>query len=119
MGEHLAGHQLTFEPLKEHDSDSTHTVLPGARIRVQSKHSSFFAWATSESEFDVAMQDKNEEPHHEPSMRYCLAMAAFSVFYSQHNSSAHYEAGHPLFIFPPGKENHSVVRIPKTRVAKK
>ena len=119
MAEKDSGYQLGIEELKEHDPASTHTILPGARIKVETKTRRGFAWGTViGSEFDAVLQPREAEPHREKQMRLFLAMSAFSVYYINHDSTARYEGDTRLYAFPPKKGNVFVYKIPKPRKTK-
>lgn len=120
MGEADKGYQLKMETVKNHEAMATHTILPGARVKVESKHGKGFAWCSIiEQEVDVERRPQNEEPHHESRMGLFHSMGPFAVYYAQHSSRQVYEAGTRLYAFlKPG--DHTVMRIPHPRsVAKK
>ncbi len=71
-----------------------------AWIKVETKTGRGFAWATAQSEFEVALQPEELEPHKEPSMRLFLATSAFSASYSAHDHrEVFYDAFTRLFAF--------------------
>ena len=71
----------------ERNRVATHIILPEARILVRMKtNPGQFAWATTVSEFEAALQAIGLAPKEMTEMRFFLAMHAFTVRFLQHNN---------------------------------
>lgn len=105
-------YQKGFEPTKEHLSTSTHTIYPGALIKVKTRSRSGFALAlVIDNEFDVHRYseeygDPSERPRH-----LFEADGPFTVRYAKYRSRIGYDKGTRLYAFlnPP---DGTVVKIP-------
>ena len=76
---------MTAMELAHYNKTPSHTIHPGARIKVETKTGRGFAWATSRSEFPAAIQLKEIEQKKIKGMRLFLAMAGFTVCYPEHD----------------------------------
>lgn len=125
MVPHVEGRQMSFDELHvlthEHklhnESDATHTVSPGARIKVESRTGRGFTWATViENAFSAQIIPKEEEPRHERGMRLFQAFGPFAAYYPQHDRRVVYEAGTRIYAFSRPQDK-TVCAIPKSPVA--
>ena len=113
MAEGFRGNRGQPESSSSHEIIATHTILPGASIKVNTMNG--YTWAVVvDGQFTAMILPKTEEAKHEKSMRFFEAVDPFTVYYPRHQSRARKEAGTRLYAFP-NPQDHLVRKIPKTK----
>ncbi len=92
--------QLGFEETREHTPGATHTILPGAMIKVQTKSGRGLALAqVVDEQFDAHRPTGTSESPSEKPRHLFVADDPFTVWYQQHNSRVKYPVGTRFYAF--------------------